>query len=134
MNTQPETTEDKLKEGDIGELVREFTGDYGYRVGLVYDEATKYLWVAAGYSIWRYDGSNWTEFDSDALKGNISAFAAVDNGGSMPGDSEETQPPATDDGNGGGGGGGGGGCNSGWGGSAILALAFVPVIIRHIKR
>lgn len=129
-----ETTEDKLKEGDIGELVREFTGDYGYRVGLVYDEATKYLWVAAGYSIWRYDGSNWTEFDSDALKGNISAFAAVDNGGSMPGDSEETQPPATDDGNGGGGGGGGGGCNSGWGGSAILALAFVPVIIRHIKR
>lgn len=117
-----ETTEERLKNGDIGELVKEFNGDYGYRVGLVYDEATNYLWVAAGYDIWRYDGNVWTQFGSNAMSGNISAFTAVDNGGSMsPAEPEET--------GGGSGGGGGGGCNAG--SAAIALLALVPLLARR---
>lgn len=110
-----ETTAADLKNGDIGTLVKEFSGDYGYRVGLVYDEATKYLWAGVGYSIWRFDGTEWTEFDMNALKGIISAFTAVDNGGSL-----DPSTPSGDSG----GGGGSGGCSSAAFPAVILVAAL----------
>ena len=30
-------------------------------MGLVYDPERDYLWAGVGYSLWRYDGSNWKE-------------------------------------------------------------------------
>lgn len=81
-----ETTVEKLKAGDIGVKIKEFTGSYGYRLGLVYDASTKYLWAGVGYSLWRYDGTAWSEFDSNALKGNVSAYTVVSNGDTPVGD------------------------------------------------
>ena len=72
-----ETTANRLAQGDLGRLLRDFKGEYGYRMGLVYDPERNYLWAGVGYSLWRYDGSNWKEFDANALGGNISAYAAT---------------------------------------------------------
>ena len=115
-----ETTLEKLSKGDIGKLLRDFTGDYGYRLGLAYDESTNYLWAGVGYSLWRYDGANWTEFGSNALSGNISAYTAVSPTGTIT--PVEPDTPSGD-------GGGGGGCNGDWG--AIALLALMPLFLRR---
>ncbi|ANZ44795.1 Synerg-CTERM sorting domain-containing protein [Cloacibacillus porcorum] len=115
-----ETTLEKLSKGDIGKLLRDFTGDYGYRLGLAYDESTNYLWAGVGYSLWRYDGANWTEFGSNALSGNISAYTAVSPTGTIT--PVEPDTPLGD-------GGGGGGCNGDWG--AIALLALMPLFLRR---
>ena len=72
-----ETTAERLAAGDLGTLLRDFKGKYGYRMGLVYDPERNYLWAGVGYSLWRYDGTNWREFDANALGGNISAYTAI---------------------------------------------------------
>lgn len=64
------TTYEKLKSGDIGDLVKEISFS-GWSLGMVYDKYTKLLWVAAGTDLYRYDGSSWVTFDSTALGGNI---------------------------------------------------------------
>lgn len=105
-----ETTLKKLQNGDIGTLLRDFKGKYGYRLGLVYDEGTKYLWIGVGYSLWRYDGTHWKEFGSNDLGGNISAYTAVNPTGSVT----PAEPDTPSD--------GGGGCNGGIGIAALLAI------------
>ncbi len=118
-----ETTLEKLQKGDIGTLLRDFSGEYGYRLGLVYDENTKYLWAGVGYSLWRFDGTNWKEFGSNALSGNISAYTAVNPTGTVT----PVEPDAPSDG-----GGGGGGCNAGYGLLALVAL--LPALARGGKK
>ena len=105
-----ETTLKKLQNGDIGTLLRDFKGKYGYRLGLVYDEGTKYLWIGVGYSLWRYDGTHWKEFGSNDLGGNISAYTAVNPTGSVT----PAEPDTPSDGC--------GGCNGGIGIAALLAI------------
>lgn len=117
-----ETTLEKLQKGDLGTLLKDFNGDYGYRLGLVYDEKTGYLWAGVGYSLWRYDGSSWTEFGSNALSGNISAYTAVNPIGTIT--PEDPDTPSGD-------GGGSGGCSAGYGLLALLAI--VPAALRRKK-
>ena len=73
-----ETTADRLASGDIGTRIASFVGDYGIQMGLNYDPTTGYLWAHAGDSIARYNGgTSWTEYDSVALKGTLSASAPI---------------------------------------------------------
>lgn len=72
-----ETTENALASGDLGKLIKEFTGDNGWSSAMLYDEENKAIWCGIGYDLWRYDGSAWKQYDQNALGGRISAFAAV---------------------------------------------------------
>lgn len=72
-----ETTEDALASGDLGKVIKEFTGDTGWKSSLLYDADSKALWCGIGYDLWRYDGSTWKQYDQNALGGIISAFATI---------------------------------------------------------
>ena len=72
-----ETTENALASGDLGKVIKEFTGDTGWSSSMLYDEENKAIWCGIGYDLWRYDGSAWKQYDQNALGGIISAFAAV---------------------------------------------------------
>lgn len=72
-----ETTENALASGDLGKLIKEFTGDTGWSSSMLYDEENKAIWCGIGHDLWRYDGSAWKQYDQNALGGIISAFAAV---------------------------------------------------------
>ncbi|MGN0881357.1 Synerg-CTERM sorting domain-containing protein [Cloacibacillus porcorum] len=113
-----ETSKDELAKGNIGTLIKTFAGEYGWRCALVYDDVTGYLWSGTGYSICRYDGSEWKEFNENSLGGIISAYVP------MSATDDQIDPEPTPDG---GGSGGGGGCNGGMGMMALAAL--IPVLI-----
>ena len=113
-----ETTKSALASGDLGEVIKEFTGDYGWSWGMLYDAENEALWCSVGYDLWRYDGSEWKQYDQDALGGNISAFAPI----------MTSVDPAPAPSNG-----GGGGCNGGFGALALIAVAFVPMARRMKK-
>lgn len=72
-----ETTENALASGDLGKVIKEFTGNTGWSSSMLYDEENKAIWCGIGYDLWRYDGSAWKQYDQNALGGRISAFAAV---------------------------------------------------------
>lgn len=72
-----ETTESALASGDLGKVIKEFTGDTGWKSSLLYDAETKALWCGIGYDLWRYDGGTWKQYNQDSLGGIISAFAAI---------------------------------------------------------
>ena len=72
-----ETTENALASGDLGKVIKEFTGKTGWSSSMLYDEENKAIWCGIGYDLWRYDGSAWKQYDQNALGGRISAFAAV---------------------------------------------------------
>lgn len=72
-----ETTENALASGDLGKVIKEFTGNIGWSSSMLYDEENKAIWCGIGYDLWRYDGSAWKQYDQNALGGIISAFAAV---------------------------------------------------------
>lgn len=72
-----ETTENALASGDLGKVIKEFTGDKGWSSAMLYDAENEALWCGIGYDLWRYDGSAWKQYDQDALGGRISAFTAV---------------------------------------------------------
>ncbi|MEG1912432.1 MAG: hypothetical protein RRY12_03785 [Cloacibacillus sp.] len=115
-----ETTAEKLKKGDIGVLLKKFVGSYGYRLGLVHDEKTGYLWAGVGYSLWRYDGSSWTEYGSNALSGNIAAYVAINPAGAI----DPIAPTPTPSG---GESSGGGGCSA-TGFGLFSFLTIVPLL------
>ena len=109
-----ETTADKLAAGDIGTMIKDFTGK-GWTAGMSYDPATGYLWAATGTSINRYDGSEWKTFDNNALQGDLTQFAIAN----VP------AAPTPDSGS-------SGGCNAGV--PAFMALALIPLFLRGKKR
>lgn len=113
-----ETTAERLASGDIGEPVKRFADDRGYRCGMLYDRGTEYLWVAAGYDLVRFDGTEWKMFDRNKIKGNISAYAVVSPEGNIDG----KKPAWSGDDS------GGGGCNCAAGGLALLAFAALALI------
>lgn len=106
-----ETTAEKLAAGDIGTMIKDFTGT-GWTAGMSYDSKTGYLWVAAGTSLNRYDGAAWTTYDKDALQGDLAQFAVAN----VP------SAPTPDSGS-------SGGCNAGIP-AALMAIAFIPLLIR----
>lgn len=105
-----ETSAEKLAAGDLGEKIATLSTKTGYSLGIEYDSESKLLWVSAGDSIYKYDGTNFTEFDKTALGGDMAKFAALK--------ASEVTPPADDKSS--------GGCNSGFGALALLAL--LPLI------
>lgn len=109
-----ETTAGKLTAGDIGTMIKDFTGE-GWTAGMSYDPATGYLWAATGTSLNRYDGSEWKTFDKDALQGDLTQFAIAN------------VPAAPTPGSG-----SSGGCNAGV--PAFMALALLPLFLRGKKR
>lgn len=72
-----ETTESALASGDLGKVIKEFTGDNGWSSAMLYDAENEALWCGIGYDLWRYDGSVWKQYDQNALGGIISAFATI---------------------------------------------------------
>ena len=64
-----ETTENALASGDLGKVIKEFTGDTGWSSSMLYDEENKAIWCGIGYDLWRYDGSAWKQYDQNALEG-----------------------------------------------------------------
>lgn len=120
-----ETTAERLAKGDLGTLLKDVQGKNGYASGLSYDSERKYLWVGAGFSLWRYDGSGWKEFDSNALGGNLSSYAAI----SAPAGSLNPPAPAPGPNQNQPKSGSGGGCDTGLG--WMLLLAVVPVVGRR---
>lgn len=112
-----ETTKSALASGDLGEMIKEFTPDEGWLSGMLYDAENKALWCGVGYDLWRYDGSEWKQYDQNALGGNINKFATIINVDPAPAPSN----------------GGGGGCNGGFGALALIAVAFVPMARRMKK-
>lgn len=113
-----ETTESALASGDLGNVIKEFTGDYAWSSAMLYDAENEALWCSVGSDLWRYDGSEWKQYDQDALGGIICAFAPIIT-------SVDPDPSH--------GGGGGGGCNGGFGALALIAVVFVPMARRMKK-
>lgn len=112
-----ETNAEKLDGGDIGNKIATLSTKTGYSLGIEYDSAAKLLWVSAGDSVYKYDGSAFTEYDSTALGGEMAKFATLTASGVTPsGDS------------------GGGGCNGGLGVLALVALLPLLVAKRGKKK
>ncbi|MBQ9881711.1 MAG: SYNERG-CTERM sorting domain-containing protein [Synergistes sp.] len=103
-----ETTAEKLGNGDLGEKIATLSTKTGYSLGIEYDSESKLLWVSAGDSMYKYDGTDFKEFDKTALGGDMAKFAALKASEVTPSD------------------GGSSGCNSGFGALALLAL--LPLI------
>lgn len=115
-----ETSKEELAKGNIGTLAKEFTGTYGWRCALLYDDVTGYLWCGIGYSLWRYDGNEWKEFNENSLGGIISAYVPM----SAADDQIDPEPQPE------GSSGGGGGCSGGIAGTVLLTLLPLFVISR----
>lgn len=118
------TTKEALKSGDLGELVEDFGDHDGYKTGMLYDEDADALWCGIGYDLQRYDVTKgeWKQYGSQALGGNLSAFAVL---------AKDTTPAGPDTPSGSGG--SGGGCNGGFAALSLIALAPLALLRRRTR-
>lgn len=111
-----QTTADKLAAGDIGTMIKDYTGT-GWSSGMRYDPDTKLLWAAAGTALNSFDGTTWKQYDSDALKGSIGVFAIAN----VP-----AVPEPSDSGS------SSGGCNAGM--TGLMLLMALPALFAAKRR